>query len=138
MYIHAYQSYLWNSAASHRLATYGAEAAVVGDLVLPRGSKAAGGEAGDGAAAGDATAQNAPEQEEGDRADGEARREPHVVTAEEAAAGAFSIEDVVLPMPGKWTRYPEHATAQASSKGVVACVDVRWPCGRSVFKHASA
>ena len=35
MYVHSYQSRLWNAAASHRIKTYGAENAVVGDLVLP-------------------------------------------------------------------------------------------------------
>ena len=35
-----------------------------------------------------------------------------VVTAEEAAAGLFDIEDVVLPLPGLRIRYPEHETAQ--------------------------
>jgi len=32
---------------------------------------------------------------------GAERAPPHVVTAEEAAAGTFAITDVVLPMPGK-------------------------------------
>ncbi len=35
MYVHSYQSRLWNAAASHRIKTYGAEKAVAGDLVLP-------------------------------------------------------------------------------------------------------
>mmetsp|Transcript_27610 Transcript_27610/g.81728 ORF Transcript_27610/g.81728 Transcript_27610/m.81728 type:complete len:303 (-) Transcript_27610:1276-2184(-) len=34
MYLHAYQSFVWNAAASHRVAAYGADAPVVGDLVL--------------------------------------------------------------------------------------------------------
>lgn len=34
MYVHAYQSYLWNAAASHRVKTFGAERAVAGDLVV--------------------------------------------------------------------------------------------------------
>lgn len=37
----------------------------------------------------------------------------HIVTAEEAAAQQFSIERVVLPLPGQAAVYPEHATAQA-------------------------
>ena len=36
----------------------------------------------------------------------------HTVTRDEAAQGTFSIEDVVLPLPGNRTRFPEHATAQ--------------------------
>ena len=33
MYVHAYQSYVWNAIVSVRLKRYGSEAAVVGDLV---------------------------------------------------------------------------------------------------------
>ncbi|KAK9809841.1 hypothetical protein WJX72_000220 [[Myrmecia] bisecta] len=35
----------------------------------------------------------------------------HVVTPEEAATEVFSIEDVVLPLPGKSVQYPQHETA---------------------------
>jgi hypothetical protein len=47
------------------------------------------------------------------RAGRPAAPEVHVVTAEEAAAGAYDIERVVLPLPGASVRYPEHATEQA-------------------------
>ena len=36
MFLHSFQSYLWNLAASHRVATHGAEKPVLGDLVLPQ------------------------------------------------------------------------------------------------------
>ena len=36
----------------------------------------------------------------------------HIVTEEEAATGAFAINDVVLPLPGSCIMYPEHSTAQ--------------------------
>ena len=36
----------------------------------------------------------------------------HIVSDEEAAAGMYSIDDVVLPLPGSCISYPEHATAQ--------------------------
>ncbi len=36
----------------------------------------------------------------------------HVVTAEEACSGAYSIQDVVLPLPGGQIQYPEYKEAQ--------------------------
>lgn len=44
----------------------------------------------------------------------------HVVTAEEAAAGAYDIADVVLPLPGARIRYPDHDTAQVC-KVLLSC-----------------
>ena len=41
----------------------------------------------------------------------------HTVTADEARAAAYSIDDVVLPLPGSRIRYPDHATAQVLRLG---------------------
>ena len=41
MYVHAYQSYLWNAAATHRARTFGMGAPVEGDLVIANSSEQA-------------------------------------------------------------------------------------------------
>lgn len=128
----------WNAAASHRIETYGADRVVTGDLVLVQDDAARAaarnrgaarqqqqqqqspqqaGSAGDeGAAALDATA--AADDDEAGAAEEAAggTNEVHVVTAEEAAAGRFSIDDVVLPLPGYESVYPQHATAEVYSQ----------------------
>ena len=41
MYVHAFQSYLWNAAATHRARIFGTDAAVEGDLVIVNSSEQA-------------------------------------------------------------------------------------------------
>ena len=36
MYIHAYQSYVWNAIVSERIRTYGCDRPIVGDLAFER------------------------------------------------------------------------------------------------------
>ena len=36
----------------------------------------------------------------------------HVVTEEEASSGAYSIQDVVLPLPGGQIQYPDYKEAE--------------------------
>ncbi|EIE24990.1 tRNA pseudouridine synthase D [Coccomyxa subellipsoidea C-169] len=103
MYVHAYQSRLWNEAASHRVRTFGAKEAVAGDLVLPRDAAEAAPE--EEAEAADEQLAQQPER-------GRLPAEAHVVTEEEAASARYSIDDVVLPLPGCRVQYPRHATAQ--------------------------
>lgn len=107
MYVHAYQSYLFNHAASHRVTTYGLEAAVEGDLVLLAASPS-----GEAAATDD---NMAPDDAEPLAAGDKAPAVRHV-TAEEAAARSIPIDDVVLPLPAAGVVYPKHATAEVYTR----------------------
>lgn len=89
MYVHAYQSYLWNKAASERVRLHGVERVVAGDLVLDTGCD-----------------ENFEEIDE-DRAGDDIFSSVHEVTESEAAAGIFKITDVVLPQPGCKVIYSE-------------------------------
>ena len=51
--------------------------------------------------------------------------QPHIVSAEEAASRQYSMEDVVLPLPGRHIAYPSNDTAQvclALCPGKCCCV----------------
>ncbi|USP74787.1 Multisubstrate pseudouridine synthase 7 [Curvularia clavata] len=127
MYVHAYQSLVWNTVAGKRWATYG-DKVVEGDLVLVNEHRDK--ETGTASAAQpDSTLDqdgetiinplgtenaNAPE------ANFERARP---LSAAEAASGAYSIYDIVLPQPGFDVEYPRNAigdfykTFMASDKG---------------------
>ncbi|KAJ1824102.1 multisubstrate pseudouridine synthase 7 [Coemansia sp. RSA 2671] len=98
MYVHAYQSFIWNAATSQRLARFGIDGPVVGDLVIKAcdfGAKPSNGP--------DA----APSTNGGEEsADVSSRIEPTLVTAQNIKQ--FTIYDVVLPLPGWAVTYPEH------------------------------
>jgi tRNA pseudouridine13 synthase len=93
LYVHAYQSMVWNKAATAR-AELGTAGVLAGDLVRVGGAQAVGGQ----------TRVRANESAE--------ESEVHVVTAAEAAAGAYGLADVVLPLPGFAVRYPENASGE--------------------------
>lgn len=106
MYVHAYQSYVWNFAAGKRLELYGSDV-VEGDLVMVNEHK-------------DKTAPTEALDEVDD--DGEVIIRPteddaathmddmferaRALTAEEAASGRYTLFDVVLPLPGFDVIYP--------------------------------
>ena len=131
MYLHAFQSYVFNHAATARVRRYGVERAVAGDLVWKGGDAPsiheattsvelarAGGDEGGAAssvAAVDVGVDGALVDDEMATAEsgaGSAEFVPHVVTEEEATAATYSIEDVLLPMPGYKTILPENAVAE--------------------------
>lgn len=124
MYVHAYQSYIWNTAAGKRWETFGEEV-VEGDLVVV-GEK----EQNEGVVNGNATgAEEVDEDGEpiihpsataasgteeaasaiattGDLDDTITRARP--LTKAEAESGRFNILDVVLPLPGFDIEYPKN------------------------------
>lgn len=112
MYVHAYQSLIWNLAVGERWRLFGG-AVVEGDLVLVREHK---------------EKEERQEVKETVDADGELVIEPtgedraydpddvyeraRPLTAAEAASGQYSIFDVVLPQPGFDVLYPANASGE--------------------------
>uniref|UniRef100_A0A8D8LSR6 Pseudouridylate synthase 7 homolog n=1 Tax=Cacopsylla melanoneura TaxID=428564 RepID=A0A8D8LSR6_9HEMI len=122
LYLHAYQSYIWNRVVSERIKKFGKEIQV-GDLVLvevitpeippvkepkPESMKERREE----------RRRNRREDEEEDEEDDDeeeiiydvpaARANIHVVTAEDIARAAYTLADVVYPCPGYDVKLPEN------------------------------
>lgn len=94
LYLHAYQSYVWNHAASHRWAKYGSKV-IPGDLVL--------------ATPGENSMDDVDEGLENSKASEESRfQRARILSEEEAHSGKYTIFDVVLPGPGFDVLYPNN------------------------------
>ncbi|KAI9287761.1 pseudouridine synthase [Umbelopsis sp. AD052] len=87
MYVHAYQSFVWNHAASERIRLYGAKNVVVGDIVLLNGDL---------------------NEIEEDELVNTPKQQVKLVTEEDLEM--YTIFDVVLPQPGFDVIYPDNAT----------------------------
>ncbi|XP_038626020.1 pseudouridylate synthase 7 homolog-like protein [Tachyglossus aculeatus] len=83
-YVHAYCSKIWNEAASYRLETYGSKV-IEGDLVF---------------------------SEERGREHLPLSDRVRVISAEEEAANAYAVHQVVLPMVGHSILYPKNKVGQ--------------------------
>ncbi|RHY33453.1 hypothetical protein DYB32_001626 [Aphanomyces invadans] len=106
IYTHAYQSYIWNEAASFRLTKYSTTHPVVGDMVV-RGSVAPSLQVEDleeDSAAADPT--DAPPQKKRQRV-----MESDIVFITEENVAEYTIEDVVLPVHGYNTLLPKNDVA---------------------------
>lgn len=110
---HAFQSLVWNLAASERIKLYGREGVVEGDLVFPKDSAAVLDDNDEPVLELVNTASEASADAKGEDADVGGEGEPeakraktggvpavHVVTKEDVEQGTFLLTDVVLPMPG--------------------------------------
>lgn len=107
MYVHAYQSFVWNTVAGQRWEAY-RESVVEGDLVIV-GEK--GGDHGDVKDQVDEDGEPVFHPAAHDTAQdaGDAFTRAHPLSKAEAGSGKFDIFDVVLPLPGYDVVYPSNA-----------------------------
>ncbi|KAL6778573.1 hypothetical protein ACKKBF_B15330 [Auxenochlorella protothecoides x Auxenochlorella symbiontica] len=119
MYIHAYQSYLWNSVASFRL-RQSRSALLVGDLVA-QSKTGAGGP--DGSQEFVGSTDQVPLHSENEveftepganakEAAAPANMAVHIISAEDLDTRSYSMSDLLLPLPGSSVRLPENATGE--------------------------
>ncbi|OXV10359.1 hypothetical protein Egran_01880 [Elaphomyces granulatus] len=108
MYVHAYQSLVWNLAASERWRLYG-DKVVEGDLVLIDEHKAGVDNEEDGHV--DTDGELIVDPQAGDSANdvSDLFTRARALTAEEAGSDKYTIFDVVLPLPGFDVLYPANA-----------------------------
>ncbi|CAM0954682.1 unnamed protein product [Alopecurus aequalis] len=112
MYVHSYQSYLWNHAASMRVEKYGISQVIEGDLIYSKESRQeeatslATSEADDGHANSseiDICSEILPEEN---------IQSVKIVDSEDLSKGIYSFEDVVLPLPGSQALFPGNEVAE--------------------------
>lgn len=124
LYCHAWQSLVWNKAATRRVERYGADQVVPGDLVLVSGGEGTGGEeageeavtapseegTGEGEEEEEETSGEGPALKGEDEVEAEAGADSrvHVVTESDVAAQRYAVTDVVLPIPGYASVLPHH------------------------------
>ncbi|AAG51420.1 unknown protein; 78996-83414 [Arabidopsis thaliana] len=116
MYVHSYQSYLWNNAASLRVKNYGTSQVVLGDLVSTKVDAAK-------RMVDSLTSEHNESSEEAldcDQVDDTAVVDlpaersdlVKVVSIEDLEAGTYSTSDIVLPLPGSRVIYPSNDIAE--------------------------
>jgi len=101
MYIHSYQSYIWNAIVSQRVRAYGASKPVVGDLVFESDCQ---------------PSEDSNDLDEGGQPEAASHSSqvksrkpwnpPHVKTLTEEDLEKYSIFDVIMPLPGTDVAYP--------------------------------
>ncbi|EOY11115.1 Pseudouridine synthase family protein isoform 3 [Theobroma cacao] len=108
--VHSYQSYLWNHAASMRVEKYGSNEVVLGDLVYCKGNdaekvKVVPSEHEDNNFEDAYDCSQLDEISGTDLPEGK-NNLVKAITAADISTGNYTIEDVVLPMPGSRIIYP--------------------------------
>ncbi|XP_076896705.1 multisubstrate pseudouridine synthase 7-like [Bidens hawaiensis] len=116
MYVHSYQSYLWNHAASMRVQKYGIDKVVLGDLVYCNEESCNEVKQVDDSEYEDIVCNDSSENNHLDEADAHASEENYtsvkVVNNEDLASGRYTYTDVVLPLPGSRVIYPHNDIEQ--------------------------
>ncbi|XP_062084512.1 multisubstrate pseudouridine synthase 7 [Humulus lupulus] len=117
MYVHSYQSYLWNHAASTRVQKHGTDHVVVGDLVYCKEHDIEKAKEIGNAECEEEDPNDTLESHELDEISGtdlpEEKKNPvKAVTAEDILNGNYTIDDVVLPLPGSRVIFPTNDIAQ--------------------------
>ncbi|KAI8881358.1 tRNA pseudouridine synthase D [Backusella circina FSU 941] len=90
LYSHAYQSYVWNRVVSERVKRYGCNKPLIGDIVMVQGKVITTG------------SQNS----DVGRRDFANRKVPKILTEQDV--NDYTIEDVVYPLPGRASVYPDN------------------------------
>ena len=117
-YIHAYQSFLWNTVVSKRLAKFGFQP-IVGDLVYAPGSEGDDDLELQTEIDSEETQQEEPGKEKSDEMENDGnknkrkvqRNQREVVFVDESNIGNYTIYDVLLPLPGYDIAYPSNEVA---------------------------
>ncbi|KAK2590173.1 multisubstrate pseudouridine synthase 7 [Conoideocrella luteorostrata] len=107
MYLHAYQSHVWNHAASHRFTLHGTTV-IKGDLVIITDEES------------QPVATETGRDQDGDEIinpleleeDEDAPLRARPLSQEEAASGKYTIHDIVLPSPGYDVIYPDNEVGE--------------------------
>jgi tRNA pseudouridine13 synthase len=106
MYVHAYQSLVWNMAVSERWALYGSKV-VKGDLVLITGPATAASNTKDEVDENGEVVIH-PGAHDVALSSEDVFQRARAITAQEAESGKFTIFDIVMPTPGYDIEYPDN------------------------------
>nr|XP_043616560.1 multisubstrate pseudouridine synthase 7 isoform X2 [Erigeron canadensis] len=116
MYVHSYQSYLWNHAASMRVQKYGTDHVVLGDLVYCNEENSNEIKQIDDSVYEEIGPNESSENDHLDESETHVSEgnctSVKVVNNEDIASGHYTVTDVVLPLPGSRVNYPQNDIEQ--------------------------
>jgi tRNA pseudouridine13 synthase len=119
MYVHAYQSRVWNTAVTERWRLFG-DKVVEGDLVLVKEHEEKEGAVQPDAVDGDGELVVHATEDDRAKSAVDAFERARPLSSGEAASGRYSIFDVVLPLPGFDVLYPSNESGDDLYKRIMA------------------